>query len=207
MAGGDGSGTVPGPGSDAVPADLFTEYLIWNRKIPLITNPYLVLQCLLIPFGIGIVLGVCFALVAGEITFLTLFVLLGLGLGILFLFVLLGLHLTTGGLDTEFFISDQGIAHSAGRTTRALNRASAGGSALLGSMGGTGAGMIAISQEENILHWEDVRYIMVFPRVRSVVFRSRYLINPVVLYCTEENFDAVRAMIKKYAPPIAAQRI
>ena len=74
-------------------------------------------------------------------------------------------------------------------------------------MGGTGAGLLAMSQEFNTLEWTDVRYITVFPRVRSVVFRSRYLISPVVLYCTEENFPAVLAMAKKNAPPRVAQTI
>ncbi len=32
-----------------------------------------------------------------------------------------------------------------------------------------------------------------------------WLISPVVLYCTEENFEAVLAMARKYAPPAAAR--
>lgn len=198
---------MPGSGDGCSPEELFQEYLIWNRKIPLITNPYLVLQCLLIPFGLGIILGVFIAVIAEDTGIIVGFSLLGLGLGVLFLLILLVLQLFTGGLDTEFFISDRGVAHSAGKTTRALNRASAGGSVLLGSMSGTGAGMIAMSQEENLLCWEDVRYVSVFPRVKSVVFRSKYLISPVVLYCTDENFELVLAMVKKYALPVASRNL
>jgi hypothetical protein len=107
---------------------------------------------------------------------------------------------TGGGLATTFFISNEGVAHRAGGTTKNLDTAATVGSVLAGSMAGTGAGLLAMSQECNTLAWSEVRYISVFRSVRSVVFRSPYLISPVVLYCTEENFDAVLAMVRKYAP-------
>jgi hypothetical protein len=181
----------------------------WSRKIPLITNPWLVLQGIFIPLGIGVVCGIFFSLITGgEWAMLILFLVLGAGLAALFLLIMLVLQIVTGGgLETEFFISDEGVAHKAGSTTRALDRASAGGSAVLGSMSGTGAGLIAMSQENNLLAWEEVRYVSVYRSVRSIVFRSKYLISPVVLYCTEENFPAIIALVKKYAPAIATAHI
>jgi hypothetical protein len=187
------------------PAGLVT----WNRKIPLITNPWLVLQCICIPLGIGIVFGSLFSIITGgEWDMLILFLILGAGLAVLMLIVMLVLQIVTrGGLETEFFISNEGVAHKAGRSTRALDRVSAGGSAVLGSMSGTGAGLLAMSQENNVLAWEEVRYVSVYRSVRSIVFRSKYLISPVVLYCTDENFPEILAMVKKYAPAIATARL
>jgi hypothetical protein len=186
-----------------------TGLVTWNRKIPLITNPWLVLQGIFIPLGIGVVCGVFFSLITGgEWDMLTLFLILGAGLSVLFLIIMLVLQLVTGGgLETEFFISNEGVAHMAGRTTRALDRISTGGSVVLGSMSGSGAGLLAISQENNTLAWEEVRYVSVYRSVRSIVFRSKYLISPVVLYCTEKNFPEILAMVKKYAPAIATVRI
>ena len=190
----------PGTGS-AAPG----EYLVWERKIPLITNPYLVLQCLVIPIGIGIFLGLLFQVITGESMMVTMFMLIGGVLAIIFILVLFFLQITTGGgLLTTFFISSEGVAHKAGRTIRNPDRAATAGSILLGSMGGTGAGLIAMSQEFNTLRWKDVRYVSVYRSVRSVVLRSQYLISPVVLYCTEENFETVLTMVKKYAPYGAA---
>ena len=60
-----------------------------------------------------------------------------------------------------------------------------------------------MSQENTLLRWEDVRYISVYRSMRSMVFRSKFLISPVVLYCSEENFPAILAMVKKYALPVA----
>jgi len=114
---------------------------------------------------------------------------------------------TGGGLETEFFISDEGVAYKAGSTTRALDRVSTGGSVVLGSMTGTGAGLLAMSQENNVLSWEEVRYVSVYHSVRSIVFRSKYLISPVVLYYTDENFSGILAMVKKYAPAITTANL
>jgi hypothetical protein len=180
------------------------ELITWNRKIPLITNPYLVLQCIFIPLGIAIVMGGFLSLITGSVEMFVLFFIISAGLSLLMLLIMLVLQLITGGgLDTEFLISNEGVAHNAGNTTRALNRASAGGSAVLGSLAGTGAGLSAISQENTVLPWDDVRYISVYRRTRSIVFRSKYLISPVVLYCSEENFLSILAMVKKYALPVA----
>ncbi len=181
----------------------------WSRKIPLITNPWLVLQCIFIPLGIGIVMGSFLSLITGgEWDLLIMMLIIGAGLGVLMLLIMLVLQVITGGgLETEFFISDEGVAHKAGGTTRTLDRVSAGGSAVLGSLSGTGAGLLAMSQENNVLVWDEVRYVSVYRSVRSVVFRSKYLISPVVLYCTDENFPQILAMVKKYAPAIATARI
>lgn len=209
-----GAVIVPYPASSHNPAvegyetDV-TGLVTWNRKIPLITNPWLVLQCIFIPLGIGVVSGIFFSLVTGgEWGLLILMLMIGAGLSVLMLIIMLVLQvLTGGGLETEFFISNEGVAHKAGRTTRMLDRASAGGSAVLGSMSGTGAGLLAMSQENNVLAWEEVRYVSVYRSVRSIVFRSKYLISPVVLYCTEENFPVILALVKKYAPAIATAHL
>ena len=182
--------------------------LTWVRKIPLITNPYLVLQCILIPLGLGCILGLIFWLITGAQDMLLMFIIIGAFLAVVFLLVMLVLQLVTGGgLATTFFISNEGVAHKAGSTTRSLDTAATVGSVLMGSMGGTGAGLLAMSQECNTLEWNDVRYISVYRSVRSVVFRSQYLISPVVLYCTEENFEAVLSMIRIYAPAAATRNL
>jgi hypothetical protein len=58
-----------------------------------------------------------------------------------------------------------------------------------------------------MLEWNNIRYISVYPSVRSLVFRSPVLISPVVLYCTDENFSRVRALVLKYAPAVAARNL
>lgn len=182
-----------------------SEILTWERKIPLITNPYLVMQCIGIPLLIGIILGCVFMLMTGVQEMLLMFVVLGVFMALLFLFVTAVLHVVTGGgLLTTFCIGPDGVGHRAGSTTRNLDRAATAGAVLMGSFAGTGAGLIAISQEFNTLGWSDVRHVSVYPSVRSIVFRSPWLISPVVLYCTEENFSRVLAMARQHAPAAAS---
>jgi len=78
---------------------------------------------------------------------------------------------------------------------------------VLSSMSVSGAGLLAMSQENNVLAWEEVRYVSVYRSVRSIVFRSKYLISPVVLYCTDKNLSEILAMVNKYAPAIATARL
>ena len=184
------------------------DFLTWERKIPLITNPWLVLQCVAIPLGIGLVLGILFSSITGSGEMLLMFLAIGGGLAFLMLVILLILQLVTGGgLLTTFVVSSEGVACHAGSTTRNLDRIAAGGSALLGSLSGTGAGMLAVSAEDSLLTWPEIRYISLFPGVRSLVLRSKYLINPVVLYCTEENYARVLSLVKRFAPPESARNL
>lgn len=76
---------------------------------------------------------------------------------------------------------------------------------MFGSVSGTGAGLLAMSQENNVLLENDVRWVSVYRSVLSIVFRSKYLISPVVIYCTKENFLVVLVMAKKYAPLVATR--
>jgi len=199
-----GEKPAAGKATGAVAGDL----LSWERKIPLITNPYLVLQGIVIPLGIGVALGLVCWLISGEQDMLLQFIVLGGFLALLFLFVMLVLQIVTrGGLLTTFYISGEGVAYRAGSTTRKLDRAVTAGSVLMGSMGGTGAGLLAMSQECNLLEWNNIRYISVYPSVRSLVFRSPLLISPVVLYCMEENFSRVLAMTRMHAPADAARNL
>jgi len=199
----------PGTGSPKGQEKKHEGFVSWSRKIPLITNPYLVLQCIFIPFGIAMVTGSFLSIITGgEWVLLTLFLIIGAGLSVLMLIIMFVLQVVTGGgLETEFFISNEGIARKAGSTTRALDRVSTGGSVVLGSLSGTGTGLLAMSQENTMLSWEEVRYVSIYRSVRSIVFRSKYLISPIVLYCTDENFPAILGMVKKYAPPFATENL
>ena len=67
--------TAPAPGKTT--SGVADDLLSWEGKIPLITNPYLVLQGIAIPLGIGVVLGLVFWLMSGEQDMLLLFVVLG----------------------------------------------------------------------------------------------------------------------------------
>ena len=76
----------------------------WIKKIPLITNPYLVLQCIFIQFGIAIVMGRFFSLITGrEWALLTRFLILGAGLSVLMLIIM---TVQSADVKVEFHIGE-----------------------------------------------------------------------------------------------------
>jgi hypothetical protein len=145
--------------------------------------------------------GILLTVIIGDAAILLLFLAIAAGIFILGLVIMAVLQLgTKGGLNTFFYISDEGVAYKAGKDTKILNRVSTIGSLSMGSAGGTGSGLLAISEEANTLFWENIRYITIRTGMKMIVFRSPHLISPIALYCTEENFPVVVEMTRKYAP-------
>lgn len=176
----------------------------WTRVVPLVTNPVLVKDLVLALFIPAVLLGILLTIITGDTSLLLLL------LGIAAAIVLLGLVIMAliqlgakGGLSWFFYINREGVASHAGKGTRILNRVATLGSLSLGSAAGSGSGLLAISEEANTLFWEDVRYVTIHPTLKLVVLRSRYLIGPVALYCTEKNFPDVVAMVRSFAPASA----
>jgi len=175
--------------------------LAWSRVVPLITNPVVVKDLFLALFIPALLAGILLTVILGDAAMLLLFLAVAAGIFVLGLVIMTILQLgTKGGLNTFFYISDEGVAFKAGKGTKILNRVSTVGSFSMGSAGGTGSGLLAISQEANTLFWENVRYITIRTGLKMIVFRSPYLINPIALYCTEKNFPVVVEMIRNYAP-------
>ena len=81
-----------GSGDKKIPSGTYGERIIWNKKIPLITNPYLVLQCIFIPLGIALVIGGFLSLITGNLDMLVLFFIICAGLSLLMLLIMLVLR-------------------------------------------------------------------------------------------------------------------
>jgi hypothetical protein len=174
--------------------------LAWSRVVPLITNPVVVKDLFLVLFIPAVFAGILLSVITRDASFLLLFLAIAAGILILGLVIMAVLQLgTKGGLNTFFYISDEGVAFKAGKETKVLNRVSTIGSLAMGSAGGTGSGLLAISEEANTLFWENIRYITIRTGMKMIVFRSPYLISPIALYCTDENFPVVVEMTRKYA--------
>lgn len=175
--------------------------LAWSRVVPLITNPVVVKDLFLVLFIPALLAGILLTVIIGDTAMLLLFLAVAAGIYILGLVIMAVLQLgTKGGLNTFFYISDEGVASKVGKGTVILNRVSTLGSLTMGSAAGTGAGLLAISEEANTLFWENIRYVTIHNGVKMIVLRSPYLISPIALYCTEKNFPVVVEMIRKYAP-------
>ncbi|KAF5060830.1 hypothetical protein DSECCO2_321430 [anaerobic digester metagenome] len=180
--------------------------LVWSARMPVVTSPVVVKQ-LVIAFGVGalfvallmVAMGALFALpwIAGIFLFLVVLALV-IGWAIQFF--------TKGGPMGEFAITSEGVGYRAGKESKALNRATLVGSAIGGSLAGTGGSLINISREMESMHWDEVRSVTVDRRDRSLLFYRRTLVFPIVLYATDENFDEAVALVERYASHAVLKR-
>ncbi len=183
-----------------------TPEIVWTGRMSLVKNPQLY-RTYLIMLGIGIVFGILIALLTGSLSAVIVMVLIMLGLiGLFIIGSVLWEWVCGSGPEIEGIVNNEGVAHRVGDGTRSINR----GSLLIGllsALGGgrsglsvLGGGILATSQEDNSIAWEDVRSVKVHPSKRLILLRDATYINGVVLYCTEENFDRVLDVIKKRIP-------
>lgn len=179
------------------------DFLLWTRKAPVISSRPVVTQ-LILALGIAFLFLVIVLLIADVEAGLAAAPYI---LGVFVFFVVLALLIAAaiqffskGGLTTEFAVTPEGIGYRAGKESELINRATLAGTALGGSLAGAGGSMINISREMDFMRWDEVRSITVYPRERSLVFSRKWLIFPFALYCTQENFEKVKALARKYAP-------
>ncbi len=183
--------------------------LVWEVKIRLIGNRVIVRDALVLlilcPGALFLLIGIPYGLSEGLVAMLTdigpLVLISGLIFLILLVVTLVFLQVTSrGGLPAVFVVNREGVGFAAGSSTRVANRGALAGSLLLRSPGGTGAALLAKSSEQGFIRWDQVRYIRVYSRERFILVRPGWLINPVGLYCTEENFPEVLDLIRYYKP-------
>lgn len=180
--------------------------MTWIGKAPLVKNPE-VLRGYFILFIMVFLIGGVLAFTTANIYVLYMF--LGIVILLIVLFFLISLMIewaTRGGLEIEGIINSEGVAHSVGKTSRNITR---GGlilgfiASLAGSRSGTvvmGGSLISLSQEQTFLRWQDIRSVKTYPNERLIVICDMSMINPVALYCTEENIDQVMEIIRNRAP-------
>jgi hypothetical protein len=188
-----------------VKSDVGEEGLFWTAKSQVITSRPVVTQ-IIMAFGLACLIVLAFLFIIDVDAGLTAAPYI---LGIMIGFIVLGLIIaaaiqffTKGGPDTDFAVTKDGIGYRAGKASKAINRATLAGTAIGGSLAGAGGSMINISREMDFMSWKEMRSITVYPRERSLLFYRKVLLFPFALYCTPENFETVKGLIRKYAPDV-----
>ena len=178
----------------------------WTGKAPLAKNPEVLRGYLILPV-LTLLIGGVLALFTANIYVLYMFLAIVVVLIVLFLTISIIMEWAThGGLEIDGIVNSEGVARSVGKTSRNIGR----GGLILGSiaaLGGSrswtvvmGGSLISLSQERNSIRWNDIRSVRTYPKERLIVVRDMSMINPVALYCTEENYGQVLDIIRKHAP-------
>jgi len=181
-----------------------SDSMVWTAQIPVITSSVVVRQLgmalgggFLVVFVIILFAHPGAALSVAPILFVIWVFLFGLSLFIAGIYQ----KATKGGPDAVFAVTPEGIGYAAGETIKKINRLTAIGSVAGGSLSGLGGSMINISREMDTIPWDEIRSITYQNRERTIVVYRKILISPIMLACTRENFNQVKELISRYAPP------
>jgi hypothetical protein len=107
---------------------------------------------------------------------------------------------TRGGPEGFFAVTPKGVGYRAGKTSGLINRATLIGSALGGSLSGTGGSLVNISRELDFMNWKEIRSVTAYRRDTTILFYRKVLFSPIIIYCTSGNFEAVLGYIRKHVP-------
>lgn len=174
--------------------------ITWDAEIPLVTNPLMLGAMLKVTLGAGALTGALVALLlavqgdwalAGQLW--ALFMAGGLG----FFALALGVMAILFGnrLRMRYTVSAQGLrSQTIDRLARAGSRGALVAGLMTGRPGAAGSGLLAMAQEDQSLAWSGAFLAEADPRRYTIVLRNRWR-TLLTVYCTAENFEAVRGQI------------
>lgn len=102
-------------------------------------------------------------------------------------------------------VGPAGVAWASGKRERAVNRGVAAIGLLAGSATAAGAGLLATASETGAVEWRDVHRAIEHPGMRVISIRNSWR-TVVRLYCTPDNHEAVRAIVRQGVARGAAER-
>jgi hypothetical protein len=174
----------------------------WEFRIPLVNNPHIMLDfakvlgisgliSILLVSAMGFLVGDWEPDVYLEFTKGMLLVVAGLAV----LMILIMLIWFGNKFYAVFSVDADGASYNVGRKQSKVNTAIAIIGALAGKPGVAGAGLLAKSQESGFFGWDMVYKVIYFPNSRVISLKNTWR-TVVRLYCTEENYEEVRAIVQ-----------
>ncbi len=176
------------------------EEIEWDFGIPLLTNPFILLdfaKVLTITFAILSAIFMLIGIVQGVDEFRDMLALIPMfAICVLVVGVIMALVMLVGygnRFPCRFAVDRAGVRYEVTPGQKKMNTAIIIIGALTGRPGVAGSGFLAKAQESGSFAWSDVHEVDLFPRRRVVCIRNswRTLLR---VYCTPENYDAVAAM-------------
>lgn len=171
--------------------------IAWKKKIPLLTNLFMLKDLALVLGIAGLALLAFMLLISEGKDIGQMFGVWVLCMGIIaVLLVIACLVVLLNRMNLEFKVDQKGILMSMGKRERKLNTLTTIVGLLAGSAQTAGAGLLAKSREDFFVPWRDVRKVTVYRR-KKIIALNVGLLTPLRVYCTDENFAAVEQAIMK----------
>lgn len=105
----------------------------------------------------------------------------------------------SGGFSASYVVTKKGVYFSSGKGARAVAGTATLVGALAGSPGMAGAGLLARSEQDAFIAWNDIRKVSVDEGSRYIEIRAELGSKPIGLYCNEEAFQHMRDLLRTAA--------
>lgn len=164
----------------------------WKISVPIFKNTVILKQ-------LGIAIGIPFGIVALVIGFASgksVYALYGLGMiaALMFFTWLFIMLVYRGKYEAEFILDDKGALCRTQAGQAKKNRVVNSLTVVLGLMSGkptaAGAGMLAQSRQEVLLHWNRVKKVKYKPKSHTILLRGGFA-ESIALFCTDANYAQI----------------
>lgn len=171
-------------------------YLAWENQIRLLSNPD-VWRGILMAFGISCALVTVLFLAISKSPWA---LLVGGGAFAFFIlmFVIVGFVIDLfGGFHARFALTTTGIRFIAGKGAGAAADAAFWAGVLLGKGGLAGAGLLAKSEQNTFIAFQDVTEVKSRPGRRNIKVKGGLLQKPIILYCLPDNYTKAEEILRQ----------
>lgn len=174
--------------------------MTWDIDIALLTNPYMVRSLLKVTLGAAALTGILVSfLLAIQGDWALVAPMLGLfaaaGVGFFLLSLLIMWAVFGNRQPVRFTVSADGVrVESRDRRAKAIARSAVILGLLAGRPGAAGSGLLSMTQENQALAWSGAFRAKADPTRHTIALANRWRIL-LMVYCTADNFEAVRAQI------------
>lgn len=177
--------------------------MTWDVKIPLITNPMIMLDTVKV-FGIAfLIIALLFFIIFGmQGEMETLLPMLGMFAiifgGLMILSMLIMVIVFGNKFHCRFTISPEGILfENVDKRSKFLNRAAIGTGFLAGSASTMGAGLTAQASEAIGIEWQNIARADFNPKRRTISIANTWR-KVMIVYCSSDNWQEVSSTVKEY---------
>lgn len=174
----------------------------WKIRIPLATNPLILLDMVKMFFIVYLIIALLFSIIflsSGEMdTILPMLGMFGLVLlGLMVLFFLVMLIFFGNRFEGEYLLDEKSVTfNTTDKRAKIANRVAVGAGLLGGSLTTTGSGLMAMSNENQTFDWDWIQGYRINKAMKTVTLRNSWR-NVLSIYCSD-NFAEVCEFVKSH---------
>lgn len=170
--------------------------LTWENQIRILKNPD-VWSGILMAFGISaFLLGIFLSAISKSLDGLLLAA--GIFTFLMTVFVVVGFVIDLfGGFQVRFALTTFGVRSIAGKGAKIAANTAFWVGVLTGKAGTAGAGILARSEQNNFISFQDVSEVKLHPGRCYIRVKGGFLQKPIALYCLPDNYIDAEAILRQ----------